>query len=147
MDHAKTLEWLERAVEFINSINGGDRDCPMCDQDRNAGECSENCCINEMEQYILDAKADASVTAKQSLSVPLCIDCNSSEILFDCYADYYPVTGEYGMAHIFDTVCCDQCGKTNKRVNWNSMTPEEYEKKQNEFWEKLDTAKRLEEQK
>ena len=73
-----TLEWLEEAVRFIGDINGGDRECPMCDQDRNAGECSENCCLNEMEKHIDDMQNQIKDTSSTE-----CPTCGSDNIEVD----------------------------------------------------------------
>ncbi len=80
-----TLEWLEEAVEFINGINGGDRECPMCDEDRNAGECSENCCLNEMEKHIDDMRSpDYQVALFNEVYALIGFECICGNDAFEC---------------------------------------------------------------
>ena len=127
-----TLEWLEEAVEFINGINGGDRECPMCDEDRNAGECSENCCLNEMEKHIDDMRRpDYQVALFNEVYDLIGGECNCGRNAFECDDECCPeVSEEYldaqGYPYRSVKMTDDKCIKGTITALYSALVERQY---------------------
>jgi DNA-directed RNA polymerase subunit RPC12/RpoP len=90
MADATTLEWLEKAVEFINSINGGDRECPY---------------LNEMEQHLESMKVLSTANW-----YPVCAKCGSGNLEIQAYVEWNPDENDWEVSQEFEDYTCLDCG-------------------------------------